>query len=142
MIVQASIALSYDFSTAQNHERGTDILQELHSLLNKIMPISPRLRSTIGTISSLKTLYETLRRKELYAKHHSIQILDELKAYETHAGGHLASVTLLEKKVQETVGLVSLTSRGKNRAHDGLTGFVVSRSSQSQESIHHSVDQS
>ncbi|KAF8859385.1 hypothetical protein BDZ45DRAFT_361920 [Acephala macrosclerotiorum] len=112
----ASIALSYDFSTAQNHERGTDILQELHSLLNKIMPISPRLRSTLGTISSLRTLYGTLRRENLYTEHHSVQILDELKTYEIHTEGHLASVALLEKKVQETVSLLAVALNLKNQS--------------------------
>lgn len=85
----------------ENHGRGTDILQELHAILNKIMPISPRLRSTLGTVISLKTLYETLRQKQIYSEHHSMHMLDELRAYESNTEGHLASVTLLEKKVQE-----------------------------------------
>ncbi|KAE8450330.1 hypothetical protein EG329_006758 [Mollisiaceae sp. DMI_Dod_QoI] len=114
----ACIALSYDFSTVENHGRGTDILQELHGLLNKILPISPRLRSTLATLSSLKTLYEILRGKKLYTEHHSIRILDELKAYETHTEGHLTSVALLEKRIQETVGLlaVALNLRGQSTA--------------------------
>jgi hypothetical protein len=91
----------------ENHGRGTDILQELHALLNKIMPISTRLRSTAGTITSLKTLYESLRLKKLHTERHSMRILDELRAYEINTEGHLASVALLERRVQETVTLVS-----------------------------------
>lgn len=120
--VQAATAVSCDFSVMENHGRGTDILQELHFILNKILPLLPRLRSTLGTVTSLKTLYETLRRKQLYSESHSTQILDELRAYETHTQGHLASVTLLEKKVEETVSLVS-RAQSRERVKYWLTGL-------------------
>lgn len=95
----------------ENHRKGTDILQNLHALLNKIMPITPRLCSTLATITALRTLYETLRGKKLYTERDSIRILDELRAYEAHSQGHLATVALLERRVQETVGLVSPIAR-------------------------------
>jgi len=45
-------------------------------------------------------------------------MLDELRAYESNTEGHLASVTLLEKKVQETVSLlaVALNLKGQSTA--------------------------
>ncbi|KUJ23542.1 uncharacterized protein LY89DRAFT_185482 [Mollisia scopiformis] len=116
--LMAAIAISYDFSVTGDHTKGTEIMQRLHALLMKISPITPRLRSTIGTVTALKTLYETLRRKTLYTERHSVKILDELKTYEAHAEGHLATVALLEKKIQETVGLlaVALNLRGQSTA--------------------------
>lgn len=92
----------------ENHGRGTDILQELHALLNKIMPLSTRLRSTAESIRTLKEHFESLRARKMYTERHSTQILNEFRGYEIKAEGHLASVALLERRIQETVGLVSI----------------------------------
>jgi len=99
--------VSLDFRKEGNYARGTDTLQDLHSLLEKVLPLSPRLKSTLSTIISLKTLYETLWGKEYCEELYSVKMMDELKAYETHTNGNLASVALLEKRVQEILGLVS-----------------------------------
>jgi hypothetical protein len=105
--LKASIALSLDFEKDERYGRGTDTLQSLHSLQDKILPISPRLRSTLATVISLNTLLEALRRKSLYEEPHSTKILDELRAYEVFINGHISSVELLEKRVQEILSLVS-----------------------------------
>jgi hypothetical protein len=107
--LKASIALSLDFEKDEHYERGTDTLQSLHSLQDKILPLSPRLRSTLATIISLNTLFETLCRKSFYAEPHSTKILDELRAYEVFINGHISSVELFEKRVQEILSLVSYT---------------------------------
>ena len=107
--LKASIALSLDFEKDERYGRGTDTLQSLHSLQDKILPLSPRLRSTLATVISLNTLLETLRRKSLYAEPHSTKILDELRAYEVFINGHISSVELLEKRVQEILSLVNYT---------------------------------
>jgi hypothetical protein len=101
------VALSLDFAKEGYYGRGTDTLQSLHSLLEKVLPLSPRLRSTLVTVTSLKTLCETLRGKGLYEELHSIKMLDELRAYEVHTNGHLSSIALLEKRIQEILSLVS-----------------------------------
>jgi len=105
--LKASIALSLDFEKDDHYGRGTDTLQSLHSLQDKILPLSPRLRSTLATVISLNTLLETLRRKSLYEEPHSSKILDELRAYEVFINGHISSVELLEKRVEEILSLVS-----------------------------------
>jgi hypothetical protein len=107
--LKASIALSLDFEKDEHYGRGTDTLQSLHSLQDKTLPLSPRLRSTLATIISLNTLFETLCRKSLYAEPHSTKILDELRAYEVFINGHISSVELLEKRVQEILSLVNYT---------------------------------
>jgi len=104
----ASISVSLDFRKEGNYGRGTDTLQDLHSLLEKVLPLSPRLKSTLSTVISLKTLYETLWGKGNFEELHSVKMFDELRAYETHINGHLASVALLEKRVQEILGLLSV----------------------------------
>jgi hypothetical protein len=105
--LKAAVAVSLDFEKDEHYKRGTDTLQNLHSLQDKILPLCPRLRSTLATVISLKTLFETLRRKSLYEELHSIKILDELRAYEVFLDGHISSVELLEKRVQEILSLVS-----------------------------------
>jgi hypothetical protein len=105
--LKAAIAVSLDFEKDEHYRRGTDTLQNLHSLQDKILPLCPRLRSTLATVISLKTLFETLRGKSLYEELHSIKILDELRAYEVFINGHISSVELLEKRVQEILSLVS-----------------------------------
>jgi hypothetical protein len=104
--IKASVALSLDFAREGHYGRGTDTLQGLHSLLEKVLPLSPRLRSTLATVKSLKSLYETLQRQGLYGELHSIKILDELRSYEVHTHGHIATVALLEKRIQEILSLV------------------------------------
>jgi hypothetical protein len=105
--LKAAVAVSLDFKKDEHYETGTDTLQNLHSLQDKILPLCPRLRSTLATVISLKTLFETLRRKSLYEELHSIKVLDELRAYEVFINGHISSVELLEKRVQEILSLVS-----------------------------------
>jgi hypothetical protein len=105
--LKAAIAVSLDFEKDEHYRRGTDTLQNLHSLQDKILPLCPRLRSTLATVISLETFFETLRRKSLYEELHSIKILDELRAYEVFINGHISSVELLEKRVQEILSLVS-----------------------------------
>jgi hypothetical protein len=104
---KASIALSLDFAKEGHYGRGTDTLQGLHSLLEKVVPLSPRLRSTLATVTSLKTFYEPQGERVPSKEANSLNLLDELRSYEVHINGHLASVALLEKRIQEILSLVS-----------------------------------
>jgi hypothetical protein len=116
---QASVALSLDFTREGHYGRGTDTLQGLHSLLEKVLPLSPRLRSILATVTSLKILYQTLQRQGLYKELHPIKILDELRSYEVHTTGHLASIALLEKRIQEILSLVRQTQNVKYPPRNG-----------------------
>ncbi|PMD57524.1 uncharacterized protein K444DRAFT_644408 [Hyaloscypha bicolor E] len=112
----ASVALSLDFAREGHYGRGTDTLQGLHSLLEKVLPLSPRLRSTLATVKSLKSLYETLQRQGLYGELHSIKILDELRSYEVHTHEHIATVALLEKRIQEILSLLAVALNLKSQS--------------------------
>jgi hypothetical protein len=98
--------LAIDFSKGGQYGRGTDTLQDLHNLQDKVLPLLPRLRSTLATIASLKTYNQTLRSEESCKGELSVEIADELEYYDVQVNGHLASVTLLEKRVQEILNLV------------------------------------
>jgi len=99
----ASDALSLDFSTDAHYARGLDILQSLHNLEDQVLPLTPRLRSILTTVNSLKHFNQTSRPGN---DKESQRIDDELSAYETRLNGHLARVELLEKRTQETLKLV------------------------------------
>jgi Mg2+ and Co2+ transporter CorA len=52
----------------------------------------------------------------LYEEHHSIKMLDELRAYEIQIDGHLASVDLLEKRAQEILSLLEVSLNLKSQS--------------------------
>jgi hypothetical protein len=103
---QASDALSLDFSTEAHYKRGLETLQNLHNLEDKVLPLAPRLRSMLATVTSLRE-YESLFFSDASnEKSQPVIVADELRSYETRIHGHLASVELLEKRVQEILKLV------------------------------------
>jgi hypothetical protein len=64
----------------------------------------------------------------LYEEHHSIKMLDELRAYEIQIDGHLASVDLLEKRAQEILSLVRFCDDHRlEEVLDLLTDFCSSK---------------
>jgi hypothetical protein len=99
----ASDALSLDFSNNLHYWRGLSILLSLHNLEDQVLPLSPRLRSLLGTVSSLKNFNETSRWND-----DCLKVNNELGSYETLLKGHLARVELLEKRTQEILKLVSI----------------------------------
>ena len=101
--------MAIDFSKDGQYGRGTDTLQNLHNLQDKVLPLSPRLKSTLATVNSLKAYTKTLQRNQCCAEEMFVEMNDELKAYEVLLSGHLASVALLEKRVHEILNLVSPT---------------------------------
>jgi hypothetical protein len=103
----ASDALSLDFSTDAHYRRGLNILQSLHNLEDQVLPLSPRLRSILSTVSSLKHFNKVNRSRD---DRQVQKINNELRAYETRLSGHLARVELLEKRTQETLKLVGILS--------------------------------
>jgi hypothetical protein len=103
----ASDALSLDFSTDAHYRRGLNILQSLHNLEDQVLPLSPRLRSILNTVSSLKHFNESNRPRD---DRQARKINDEFISYEARLNGHLARVQLLEKRTQETLKLVGISS--------------------------------
>jgi hypothetical protein len=104
---KASDALSLDFSTEAHHKRGLETLQSLHNLEDKVSPLSPRLDSMLATVKSLRDNEDVFFPEVAKSKVQPVIIADELRSYETRLQGHLASVELLEKRVQEILKLVS-----------------------------------
>ena len=100
----ANDALSLDFSNEAHDKRGLETLQSLHHLEDKVLPLSARLRSILGTVRTLKQHKDIFFPEE--NREQSINVADELRSYETQLQGHLASVELLEKRAQEILKLV------------------------------------
>jgi hypothetical protein len=107
MFSKASIAFSIDFSAEGYYERGADTLQSLHNLQDKVLPLSAKLQSTLRTVAGLSNCTDAFSNND-QANSSSQMILDEFRAYETSIDGHLDSVALLEKRVQEILNWVSL----------------------------------
>jgi len=91
-------------------------MQDLHSLQDKVLPLAPRLRSTLATVTSLKKYNETLRSSGCCKEALYVEIADELESYDVQLNGHLASVTLLEKRVQEILNLLGVALNLKSQA--------------------------
>ncbi|KAH8592626.1 hypothetical protein B0O99DRAFT_653773 [Bisporella sp. PMI_857] len=89
---------------------------DLHNLQDKVLPLSLRLRSTLSTILSLKTYYEAIFNNGCSEKQKAVEIVDELHAYDVFLNGHLSSVALLEKRVQEILNLLRVALNLKNQA--------------------------
>lgn len=104
---KAGVALSLDFSNEEHYSTGFNTLQDLHDLQDKVLPLSSRLRSTLATIVCLKEMNQLFREKGLLEVDQLDEMANEVRSYETRMHGHLASVELLEKRVQEILKLVS-----------------------------------
>jgi hypothetical protein len=104
---KASDALSLDFSTEAHYKRGLDALQSLHNLEDKVLPLSPRLRSLLATVETLEEHEDLFFSGVSKEKGQSVIVLDELRSYKARLHGLLGTVELLEKRVQEILKLVS-----------------------------------
>jgi hypothetical protein len=98
--------LSLDFTTEAHYKRGLETLQSLHNLEDKVLPLSPRLHSLQATVVSLREHEDIFFSGVSKEKGQPVIVADELRSYETRLHGHLASVELLEKRVQEILKLV------------------------------------
>ncbi|KAH6679448.1 hypothetical protein B0J14DRAFT_297870 [Halenospora varia] len=112
----ASIAMSIDFSKEGYHGRGTNTLQSLHNLQDKVSPLFARLRSTLRTVASLKRYKKSLNNSNNSIPAQTKEILGELESYETSLHGNLASVTLLERRTQEILNLLVVALNLKSQA--------------------------
>jgi hypothetical protein len=99
--------LAIDFSKGAQYGRGTETLQDVHNLQDKLLPLTPRLRSTLAIINSLKGYIKNLRERQLCTEELYVDIKNELEFYDVSLNGHLTSAALLEKRVQEILNLVS-----------------------------------
>lgn len=104
---KACDALSLDFSTEAHYKRGLDALQSLHNLEDKVLPLSPRLRSLLATVETLEEHEDLFFSGISKEKDQSVIVQDELRSYKARLHGLLAAVELLEKRVQEILKLVS-----------------------------------
>ncbi|KAG0651758.1 hypothetical protein D0Z07_1903 [Hyphodiscus hymeniophilus] len=111
----ASISLAVDFSKESQYGRGTETLQDLHNLQDKVLPLSPRLRSTLATVNSLKLYVETLRAKDICNEELASDFKGELECYDVLLDGHLSSVALLEKRIQEILNLLGVALNLKSQ---------------------------
>jgi chromosome segregation ATPase len=104
---QASDALSLDFSTEAHQKRGLEALQSLHTLEDKVLPLSPRLSSLLATVETLREYEDIFFSGLSKEKDQLVIVQDELRSYETQLRRLLTNVELLEKRVQEILKLVS-----------------------------------
>ena len=118
-------------------------MQDLHSLQDKVLPLTPRLRSTLATVTLLKKYNETLRKSACCKEALYVEIADELESYDVQLNGNLASVTLLEKRVQEILNLVSSRClKFGPRIQTDLCCFKARRCPQPQKPSHGCQDKS
>jgi hypothetical protein len=78
------------------------MLQDLQRLQERTLPLTAMLKSTMATTATLKQSYA------LQQGNHNLNqenVLSELQSCESHMEGHIVSVQLIEKKLEEILNI-------------------------------------
>lgn len=81
------------------------MLQDLQHLQERTMPLVAILKSTMATIATIKQTYALQQNSDNPNRQN---VLSELQSYESHIDGHLVSVQLIEKKLEEILNMVCI----------------------------------
>ena len=107
----ADIALTREFTKSSHYTEGYDQLRKLKHLEDKVLPLTARFRTILGTVLALRDVNELFRNAGFWQGKDYLDVSNELKCYETHINGHLETVTLMEKRVKEILNLVRVAMK-------------------------------
>jgi hypothetical protein len=99
--------VTIDFERKEAYQTGSELLQRLQHFEDIILPLVPRLKSTLATLTKLQTLGEWIPQARLGSHEEKQMYVDELLSFRAQVQGYIESTELLRKRSQRTLDIVS-----------------------------------
>jgi len=124
--LQADLALTLDFSRPEDYNSGFSALAKLQHLQDRLLPLTSRFQSSIGTISGLKQLYSSLHSSLLDSGLKFKTTSAELESLRFTLEGHLLSIESLKSRSQGILKLVRFRLRYSSKRNSGTDNIYSS----------------
>lgn len=98
--------MTIDFSEPGAYQMGSELLQKLQHFEDIILPLAPRLRSTLATLTTLPRLKGLIPEIFLGSKIDRAVHMDEVESFRTQVQGYIDSTELLKERSQRTLDIV------------------------------------
>lgn len=108
MSFKVSIAVTIEFERPKAYQMGADLLQRLQNFEDIVLPLVPRLESTLSTLKGLRTLHFWFSEDMLKDRENITIYTDELQSFVSQVEGYIQSTKLMRKRSQRTLDIVSL----------------------------------
>lgn len=102
------IAVTIDFTEPTAYQIGSDLLQKLQHFEDIILPLVPRLRSTLATITTLSRLKGVIPDSHLGNQTNQVMYMDEAESFRTQVQGYIDSAELMKQRSHRTLDIVSI----------------------------------
>lgn len=102
----ADIAFTLEFSDPARYASGFAQLGKLKVLEDNVLPLAARFWATLNTVNALQKANDSFHTARLCSNEDYLGLSNELISYETHLKGHIATVTLMERRVKGILSLV------------------------------------
>jgi len=103
--------MTIDFTEPSASQIGSDLLQNLQHFEDIILPLVPRLRSTLATIATLSRLKVLIPNSHLGSHDDQAIYLDEAESFQTQLQGYIDSAELIKQRSHRTLEIVSIWHR-------------------------------
>jgi len=123
---QADLALTLDFSRPQDYNSGFAALAKLQHLQDKLLPLTSRFQSSMGTISGLEQFYAFLHSSLLDSGLKFKTTSAELESLRFTLEGHLLSIESLKSRSQGILKLVRVCLRNALNINFGTDNIYSS----------------
>jgi len=98
--------LTIEFSEPGAYQIGSELLQKLQHFEDIILPLVPRLRSTLATLKTLPKLKGLIPESFIGSETDRAVYMDEVESFRTQVQGYIDSTELLKERSQRTLDIV------------------------------------
>jgi hypothetical protein len=106
-IIQADLALTFEFSGPKDYKDGYKTLTQLQYLQERIFPLTARFDSSYAVTSQLLELVQTFEREEYHNEELCVAFTNNLRQFGSKYQGHTTSAKTLASRVRGLIKLVS-----------------------------------
>lgn len=114
-MTQVDIAVTIDFTEHNAYQTGSELLQKLQHFEDIVLPLVPRLRSTLTTVTTLCRLKDLIPDSQLGSHEDQAIYMDEIESFRSQIQGYIDSTELMNQRSQRTLDIVSICIKGRAR---------------------------
>ncbi|KAF2796628.1 hypothetical protein K505DRAFT_237308, partial [Melanomma pulvis-pyrius CBS 109.77] len=121
------IAVTIDFTEQNAYQTGSELLQKLQHFEDIILPLVPRLRSTLTTVATLCRLKCLIPDSQLGSYEDQAIYMDETDSFRTQIQGYIDSTELMKKRSQRILDILTAGLNLQNQKKGlGFSNVMVS----------------